>query len=154
VAQAVTVLVYHPTDTELDPAGAVDALRAAGAQILLPRIVGPGALTLHEIGALEGLEHGPLGIRQPSVRAPEVPARDVDLAVVPGVAFDPRGSRIGYGGGYYDRLLTSTEGALLVGVAFDEQLVGSIPHEDHDVYMDMIVTPSQVLRCTDEREAP
>jgi 5-formyltetrahydrofolate cyclo-ligase len=143
------VLGYHPTADELDPGPAMAALRTAGWAVALPRIAGPGALTLHVVGPLEGLEQGPHGIRQPSLRAPAVARGDIALAVVPGVAFDPQCERIGYGGGYYDRLLSSMPGALRVGLAFDEQLVGHIPHEAHDCSMNAVVTPTQVLRCGD-----
>ena len=146
--EAGVVLGYHATQAELDPAAALASLRTSGSTIVMPRIVGAGVLTLHVVEPLEGLEHGPHGIRQPSVSAPEIAATDVALAIVPGVAFDAAGVRVGYGGGYYDRLLAAMPDALRVGVAFDEQLVGSIPHEPHDCHMHMIVTPTQILRCS------
>jgi len=149
-----TVLGYYATHAELDPAAALASLRANGAMILLPRIVGIGALTLHVVGPLEGLEHGPHGVRQPSMRAPEVSVDRVSMAIVPGVAFAADGARIGYGGGYYDRLLASMPEAIRLGIAYDQQLVGSIPHEPHDCDMHAIVTPTQVIRCSGEYRQP
>jgi 5-formyltetrahydrofolate cyclo-ligase len=146
--EAKIVLGYHPTHAELDPRAALASLRETGVTIVLPRIVGPGALTLHEVGPFEGLEEGPHGIRQPSVTTPEVARADIDIVIVPGVAFDASGARIGYGGGYYDRLLDRLPSARRIGMAFDVQLVGSIPHEPHDCHMHMVVTPTQVVRAS------
>jgi 5-formyltetrahydrofolate cyclo-ligase len=64
----------------------------------------------------------------------------VELIVVPGVAFDPTGNRMGRGRGFYDRLLKSTPNAMKVGVAYDFQLLDKIPVEPHDVPMDSVIT--------------
>ena len=146
--EAKVVLGYSATNSEVDPAGALAALRSSGATIVLPRIVGVGALTLHAVDQLEGLEHGPHGIRQPSMDAPQIAPDTVELVIVPGVAFDPHGTRVGYGGGHYDRLLASMPSATRVGVAFDEQVVGAIAHEPHDMHVHAVVTPTRVLRCS------
>ena len=143
------VLGYHATAEEIDPSGALDTFRRLGATICLPRIVGAGALVLHRVDEIDGLEEGPHGIRQPSVDSPIIDPVSIDLAIVPGVAFDVDGARVGYGGGYYDRLLPRIPHATWVGFAYDEQLLTDIPHEAHDAHMHIIVTPSQVLQTRD-----
>jgi 5-formyltetrahydrofolate cyclo-ligase len=71
----------------------------------------------------------------------------IDAVIVPGVAFDPQGRRLGYGGGFYDRLLPRLrDDCLRVGVAYDEQLVDELPVAEHDAHVHAVVTPSRVLR--------
>ncbi|MDO5582253.1 MAG: 5-formyltetrahydrofolate cyclo-ligase [Planctomycetia bacterium] len=74
--------------------------------------------------------------------------RDLDLILVPGLAFDPSGGRLGRGAGFYDRFLQKTrEDVLLAGLAFDEQIVDSVPCEPHDRLMDLVLTPSRCIRA-------
>jgi 5-formyltetrahydrofolate cyclo-ligase len=93
------------------------------------------------------LQAGLHGIPEPhpeSLRP--VPLEEVDLMVLPLAAFDPAGNRLGYGRGYYDRLLGSaTTRPLLIGAAFEIQCVDAIPHEPHDVRLDWIVTEERGL---------
>ena len=71
---------------------------------------------------------------------------DVDLAIIPGVAFDERGNRLGYGMGYYDRLLSRFKGST-VALAFELQILPSVPREEHDVRVGKIVTEKRVINC-------
>jgi 5-formyltetrahydrofolate cyclo-ligase len=74
---------------------------------------------------------------------------DIDLAIVPGAAFDYSGNRLGYGAGYYDSLLAERKRKMLViALAYEEQIVDSIPPEEHDVQVDMIVTDKRVIRIS------
>lgn len=82
---------------------------------------------------------------------PEVPAEDLDLILTPGAAFDRQGYRMGYGGGFYDRLLNRRRpGVPAIGLAFSEQLVDALPVEAHDQKLDGIVTDAGVLRFSPE----
>ena len=87
---------------------------------------------------------GQFGIREPSPACVEIPLNDLDLVLVPGVAFDLRGNRLGRGKGYYDRLLESFNGHK-IGIAFDEQVVDAVPVENLDVRMNAILTPTRCL---------
>ncbi|HZT22676.1 MAG TPA: 5-formyltetrahydrofolate cyclo-ligase [Verrucomicrobiae bacterium] len=87
---------------------------------------------------------GRFGIREPAPACLEIPPDDLDLVLVPGVAFDRHGRRLGRGKGFYDRLLQNTR-VIKCAVAFDEQMVEAIPAEAHDVRMDFVVTPTQCL---------
>lgn len=140
------VLGYVATAEEIDPARCLKSLEARGALACYPRIAGPGALTIHVPLASDDLESGPHGIRQPYLDAPEIDPDNVDIVIVPGIAFDLHGERVGYGGGYYDRLLRRTPNALRIALSFDEQIVAQIPHEPHDEHVDIIVTPTRVIR--------
>lgn len=143
------VLAYAALPSEIDPAPAVWRLRARGAAIAYPRIEAPGVLGIHLVGHELELIAGPFGLAQPSQHAPRAARDSVDAVIVPGVAFDDCGRRLGYGGGYYDRLLpTLRPDCLRIGVAFDEQLLEEIPSEDHDATVHLVVTPSRVIRVS------
>ena len=87
---------------------------------------------------------GKFGIREPATTCIAIPLDDLDLVLVPGVAFALDGHRIGRGKGFYDRLLENFTGEK-IGIAFDEQIVETIPAEENDVLMDLILTPTRCL---------
>jgi 5-formyltetrahydrofolate cyclo-ligase len=147
LAGAKMVLAYAALPAELDPSIAVDGLRARGTRIAYTRIEAPGILGLHEVDSDTELIPGPLGIRQPSGDAPRVAHEAVDAVIVPGVAYDECGRRLGYGGGYFDRLLPLLRpDCVRIGVAFDEQLLARIPSEEHDADVHIVVTPTRAIR--------
>jgi 5-formyltetrahydrofolate cyclo-ligase len=94
----------------------------------------PDRLVRHRFGMLE-----------PDPDLPEIGPGEIDIVLVPGVAFDWRGGRMGFGGGYYDRFLPTTP-ALRVGVTYDSCLVDTLPCAEHDQPMDWIVTPDGLFR--------
>jgi 5-formyltetrahydrofolate cyclo-ligase len=87
---------------------------------------------------------GQFGIREPTADCTGIPLNQLDLILVPGVGFDLNGRRLGRGKGYYDRLLTGIRGAKC-GLAFEKQIVMTIPTEPHDITLDYIATPSRWL---------
>lgn len=87
---------------------------------------------------------GNYGIQEP-VSPALVPTANIDLIVVPGVAFDPSGNRLGRGGGYYDRLLDGYSG-ITVAVAFDFQVIPEIPCDAHDIPVDYLVTEAKIIK--------
>lgn len=89
---------------------------------------------------------GRFGIREPGSRCVEIPPDKLDLVLVPGIAFDWHGHRLGRGQGFYDRLLVRVRG-VKCGIAFDEQMTNTIPAEAHDVRMDFILTPTRCVKC-------
>lgn len=91
------------------------------------------------------LELGSFHIEEPTGEN-TVPASEIELIVVPAVAFDRCGGRLGRGKGFYDRLLADTD-ATTIGVAYDFQLIDDVPSEPHDVPMDMVITQSSVILC-------
>ena len=86
------------------------------------------------------------GILEP-IETMKIAYKNIDLVLVPGIAFDKEGHRIGYGFGYYDKFLTKVPKAIKIGLAFDFQVVEKIPKEMHDVPVDMIVTEERVVEC-------
>lgn len=146
VRAAQIVLAYAATPEELDPAAAIDELRALGVTIAFPRVESPGVLGLHAVTAEDELVPGVFGIMEPAPDAPEVSPESVDAVIVPGVAFDEDCWRLGYGGGYYDRLLPLLSAdCARIGIAYDEQILPRIPAAEHDVRLDAVVTPTRVV---------
>ncbi len=136
---------------ELDVGGAIDAARAAGVGVALPRIDTrrPPRLCFHETRHATDLAAGPHGLTEPNSTSREVDVADLDVVLVPGIAFDAAGRRVGTGGGFYDdagrRLRASGRGGVMVGVAHDFQIVDRCPAEAHDVAVDLVVTERRVL---------
>jgi 5-formyltetrahydrofolate cyclo-ligase len=139
-----TVLLYAALEDELDVGAAISALRRRGTRTLLPKVRG-GRLELIATGELHSLAVGYRGIREPD--GPSIDPEVVDVAVVPGVAFDPVGGRLGRGGGHYDRLLPSLPSdAPRIGMCFACQLVPMVPREPHDAAIDVVVSEHAVYR--------
>jgi len=121
-----------------------DVARRQGKRVVFPRVCSAG-LEFYLVEGREMLSPGTFGVLEPAAGIP-VPLSTIDLAVIPGVAFDLCGHRLGYGKGYYDRTFCTAPGRpLLVGFAFDLQLVSQLPREGHDVRLDLLVTETRVL---------
>jgi 5-formyltetrahydrofolate cyclo-ligase len=144
---AKSVALYSPARGEVLTDLLVDEVLRLGKNLFFPR-VRDRQLELVEIVSRKELLPGPFGILEPSGGAPVVISA-VDLLVVPGVVFDRTGHRIGYGKGFYDRLLHGASHACKAGIAFDFQLLKELPTEEHDVRMDLLATESVLLRWSD-----
>jgi 5-formyltetrahydrofolate cyclo-ligase len=104
-------------------------------------------LTLTVLNDWADLSTGAYGILEPKANVgKKQTSSEVDLCLVPGLAFDSRGNRIGYGGGYYDRLLSDINGRK-VGLAYDFQILEQVPCEAHDEQVDMVLTEKRIIEC-------
>lgn len=118
--------------------------RLPGWRWVLPRVEEDGSLTLRDREAPR--ERHRWGMEQPVDRGPAIPVHEVDLILVPGLAFDRSGRRLGRGKGYYDRLLAGRRrDCLAVGVTVGSRLVELVPTEDHDLRVDLLVTDEGVI---------
>jgi 5-formyltetrahydrofolate cyclo-ligase len=147
-AAASGVLLTLPFRSEWDAALVARAALADGKRVVVPRVdAAAKVLSLHRVESLAaGIVEGYRGIPEPRADLPLAAAADVDLALVPGVAFDAHGRRLGYGGGYYDRLLPLLPAtASRVAGAFDAQIVEAVPAAAHDLGVDCVVTESRIL---------
>lgn len=133
--RAHTVALYWSLKDEVETHGFVRKW-CVSKRIVLPEVRGE-EMVFREYDPAEGVTPGAFGIGE--ARGAECPAAAIDLVVVPGVAFDRSGGRMGRGKGFYDRFLTGCR-ACKVGVCFGYQLVGAIPCEEHDVRMDAVVS--------------
>ena len=141
VPEAATVSAYVAIGDEADPAPLLRALRVRGHTIALPRVTGRGkSLDFHRYDAGQSLVPGGFGLSEPARDWPHI---EPNVLIVPLLAFDARGYRIGYGAGFYDRTLAKLRAArdvLAVGFAFADQEFETVPHDHNDQKLDGIVT--------------
>ncbi|HUT90187.1 MAG TPA: 5-formyltetrahydrofolate cyclo-ligase [Thermoguttaceae bacterium] len=148
---AETVMGYVHFRSEVRTRGFLATALAAGKRVVVPYCLADH-LELFLLECMDELAPGTWGIPEPKVELrsladKRVDAGRLDLVVVPGVAFDRRGHRLGHGKGYYDKLLVHVRpGAPLVGLAFECQLFPKIPTRPHDVPMDRVITEKAVYR--------
>lgn len=133
------VLTYLAFGSELDLS------RLKGKQFYITRTREDGTLSTHALS--EGLEQHPYGFRQPGKASPVVEARRLELLLVPGLAFDHSGTRLGYGKGFYDRLLSCVQkGVPIVGVTPSQLIVPALPAEPHDVPVTHLLSETGVFK--------
>ncbi len=138
------VACFHAIPGEPDLKTAILELEQDGSEVAFPAIAGDG-LHFYKVENIEkSTDHwtdGPYGLREPNPKlAHEVPLSQLDTVLVPGLAFDRKGGRLGRGKGFYDRALQNFKGTK-VGVAFSQQLSKEeLPMESHDIRMDVIIT--------------
>lgn len=154
--QARRVAGFVSTRSEIDTASLLDRIRQLGIDVVLPRVstgLIPPRLRFHRADRREDLVLGIFGLLEPASDAPEVPSHEIDLFMVPGLAFDRRGTRVGYGGGYYDELAAfvrahpDAANARFVGLCFDFQILDACPSGEWDVPLDLVVSDARIVRC-------
>ncbi|VVC01656.1 Phosphoribosylglycinamide formyltransferase [uncultured archaeon] len=146
--KASCILLYASKGGEVHTDGIIESALSLGKSVVLPATnKEEKTLALYRIKSTAELTRGAFGIMEPP-RRPEakVEPGEIDLVVVPGVSFDRRGQRIGYGMGYYDSLLGQFR-CRKIGLAYDMQIVERIPEEPHDIAVDMIVTENGPIEC-------
>ena len=147
VAGGVVVSGYMPMKSEINPLPLLRRLAEAGARLALPVVAGPGKpLIMRAWSFGEPLVAGVWGIRQPPAQAP---ATEPDILIVPLLAFDRAGHRIGYGAGYYDMTIAAAHarGAVsAVGIAFAAQEVDAVPAGPRDEPLDLVLTEREVIQ--------
>lgn len=136
---ATNVLLYRAFGSEFSVVGLTLAAWRSGKRTLFPRVAGD-RLTLHVVSTWSGLRPGKLGVPEPAPGSPAAGPADVDLAIIPGLGFCRDGRRLGRGGGHYDRLLPDLRRTW--GVAFDCQVVATLPVETHDRRVERVFAPS------------
>jgi len=138
IAPGAIVGGYHAMTGEADPALLLARLVADGCHIALPRVVGKHQpLEFHRIPEGEVLRPSAFGVHEPLAHWPVVTPT---LLLVPLLAFDRHGYRLGYGGGYYDRTLAFLKNARAIGIAYAGQEVDGLPREAHDMRLDAVLT--------------
>jgi 5-formyltetrahydrofolate cyclo-ligase len=139
---------FMPLKSEINPVPLMHSLAQAGARLALPVVSGRGKpLIMRAYAFGDQLTAGVWGIREPKPEAPEVLP---DIVIVPLLAFDRRGHRIGHGAGYYDLTLSALRARssiVAIGIAFAMQEIGSVPSTTRDARLDLVLTEREVIDC-------
>ncbi len=132
--------LYWAKGTEVDTAGIDAFARASGITVAYPRVVDDQrGLAFHVVAPGE-LVASRFGLREPLAEAPAIALSEIDVFVMPGLAFDRQGGRIGWGLGHYDATLIAAPDALRIGIAFECQVVDRVQHDPHDIAVHVIIT--------------
>ena len=139
VKAAGTILAYHSLSDEVDMTAVLQHLLAMGKCVLLPRIISDTEMSIHRYtGEQDLVAEKVYGIMEPCGE-PFADYSSINLALIPGMAFDCKHHRLGRGKGYYDRFLAMCPNIYKVGVCFPFQLLDCIPYDEHDILMDEII---------------
>lgn len=149
-----TVLCFASFRTEVDTAPLVAHLLGRGVTVALPRMIGPRHIEAFAVtDPAADLVPGRYDIPEPREGLPVVEPAAVDVVIVPGSAFDTRGGRLGYGGGFYDAFLARTRpDTRRIGICFELQVVPRVPREPHDLCVDVVVTERRVIETGCRRD--
>ncbi len=143
--QSVCILSYMPIKGEVDLTALLT--RHPEKQWVLPRIIPEEnhRMVFHPYDAARLARH-PFGMAEPSADLPEIPSNAIRLVLVPGLAYDRQGWRLGYGGGYFDRFLKTFAGTS-VGIAYHALFLDSLPHDQFDIPVQWIVTEDGIVQA-------
>ena len=140
------IMLYVPLGNEADTSVIITAAHSDGKKVVLPVTDSrTGIITPISVTADTLLSKGAFSVLEP-VCGSVVPVENIDVVLVPGIAFDAKGARAGFGKGCYDRLLSGCYG-VKVGYCYSNQLCEHIPVDENDVYMDYIVTEKALIKC-------
>ena len=138
-----TVLLYHGMDTEPDTVRLLPPLWDMGKQVCLPRCLPGNQMEARLVQRDSTLVRHPYGMLEPGPDCPLIPPDQIDLVLVPGLAFDRSGGRLGRGGGYYDRWLAGFSG-ITAALCRDGLLMEAIPRLPHDLGVDLVITETRL----------
>lgn len=143
-------LVYVSFGSEADTGNIINKIIGDKKRVAVPKCTGKGIMTFIEIKSMDELIPGKYGIFEPEYNeACEIKAYSGAVCLTPGAAFDIRGKRIGYGGGYYDRYLSLRSEILRVGICYSEFLFDAVPTEQHDISVSYIITEKGITKVNE-----
>ncbi|MGH9921444.1 MAG: 5-formyltetrahydrofolate cyclo-ligase [Nitrososphaerales archaeon] len=138
------IAAYHPVGSEVSTLKILSTVLRLKKSLALPRVEDATAIIFAMVNDLkQDLENGRYKIKEPKKHCPRV--NEIDLVLVPGIAWDEHGHRLGYGKGYYDRYLANLQ-TTTVGLAYDFQVLENIPHDQNDFRVDLIITEKRVIK--------
>ena len=129
----------------------LEACLSQGKTLALPRCEADGTMTARRVTSLSQLKPGAFGILEPPAELPVLAPEQLNLILTPGMAFSPRGARLGRGKGYYDRFLERARGKTM-GLCFAGRVLEEIPMEPHDRFVDAVLTDQRAILCEMEGE--
>ena len=140
-----SIHTYVSKDSEVMTHQLIYTLLERNINVICPRIQKHDELGHSTISSFNDFKKNKLGILEPKEELPSFSINDLDVIIVPGLAFTRTGNRIGYGGGFYDRFLIKTN-AISIGLAFDKQVINKLPHNKDDSILDYIVTEKEIIK--------
>ncbi len=142
-----TIMLYSSFKNEAATDRIIDILFSQNIRILLPSCEN-GDITVYEYTGPSCLKKDSFGILSPdSALCPKACLSDIHTVIVPGIAFDTKGRRIGFGKGYYDRFLIKIPEAKKIGLCYEYQIADNIPSDEHDIPMDYLLTENRLISC-------
>jgi 5-formyltetrahydrofolate cyclo-ligase len=150
IEKANVIMAYLDFNSEVKTDNIINYFLSQNKKIVVPlSIVDEKKLLLSEIKDIKNEVYiGTYGIREPKPKfIRPVDAKNIDIVIVPAVAYDTNGYRLGYGGGYYDRFLESLrDDCITIGIAFEIQVFDKVPKEDHDAKLNYIITEKRIIK--------
>ncbi|MBV7274573.1 5-formyltetrahydrofolate cyclo-ligase [Clostridium sp. PL3] len=137
-----TIFAFVSYDTEVDTHSIIKKALEDGKTVCVPKTISmeEGMLAI-KLNSFNDMAEGNYGILEPKLTTPKIEENLIDLAFIPGLAFDKRGGRVGYGGGFYDRFMNNMrKEAKKIGLAYSFQILDEVPMEKHDLFIDGIIT--------------
>lgn len=149
-AESLAIMAYMPIKNEVRTDLIIKEGLAAGKTVLLPRVAGPEKMEAVPVKSIDSdLGKGAMGIMEPLRSIPAADPSLIDLVILPGVAFDREGRRLGFGAGFYDRFIPLLrKDCVLLAPAYDFQVLDHIPAEDFDKTADIIVTEKETIHAS------
>ena len=148
IKEAKTIALTISKYPEVDTLNIIEELWGLGKKVVVPKCdPSDRSMTFYAITSFEQLETVYMDLKEPIIELTQMVNRhEIDVIIVPGIVYDFRGFRIGYGGGYYDRYLKNYDGTL-ISLAFTVQLTHQVPKEAHDIPVDIIITEQDRIDC-------
>jgi 5-formyltetrahydrofolate cyclo-ligase len=150
LAQSQHIAVYCAANDEIDPSAVVTMLRRQGKQLYLPVVREDNSLLFAPWAPDDALQANRFGISEPVTDVTLRAADALDALLIPLLGWDRHGTRLGMGGGFYDRSLADSPQVLKIGLAYATQQEASLPREPWDVKLDYVVTEAALVRCGDQ----
>ncbi|BDH62166.1 5-formyltetrahydrofolate cyclo-ligase [Lysinibacillus sp. PLM2] len=153
IINAKTVALTISNKPEVDTYLIIEKMWGLNKRVVVPKCNPENrSMQFYEINHFSQLEKVYMDLLEPIPNETlSVEADDIDVIIVPGIVYDLKGYRIGYGGGYYDRYIVNYKGKL-ISIAFDTQIVDKVPKESHDRPVDMIITQTKIINCSNYRK--
>lgn len=150
VRKADTVLVYVSYNSETSTRLIIEDILKSNKNLAVPRCLENGVMEFIYINSVDELRSGAYGIPEPSGNRKAVITSDT-VCIVPALSFAPDGTRLGYGGGYYDRFLSENSIVYKIGICYDELVSEKLPSEEYDIKVQTIITEERKVLCSAER---
>jgi 5-formyltetrahydrofolate cyclo-ligase len=146
------ILAYASINSEADTSGLIIGLLEMGKKVALPVSLDNGIMNFYQISSYNSLIKGRYGIPEPPLNTPVTVFTDKTVCIVPGLAFDTSGTRMGYGGGYYDRFLAKNPQIYSIGYTYQDMLIPSLPAMSHDIRVNAVATEERLVSCNAEQQ--